>query len=130
MILNFAACFRRPRYRIFLNLRRTFTTVKTCYTLARTDDLSCSFFLALYCPLLQSFRICLGRRLILYLIFFPDLLRTMASLHFSAPTYPLSPFTVSSSPCKSLDVIAEIPSVALLGLAGLRIALLFLVLRG
>ena len=48
MILNLAVCFRRPRYRVFLNFKRPFTTLKTCSTLARTDDFWCSRFLALY----------------------------------------------------------------------------------
>ncbi len=42
MILNFASCFRRPRYRVFLNLSKPFTTPKTCSTLERTEDFACS----------------------------------------------------------------------------------------
>ena len=42
MILNFAACFCKPRYRVFLNLSRPFTASKTCSTLARTEDFACS----------------------------------------------------------------------------------------
>ena len=41
-ILNFAICFRRPRYRVFRYRNRPFTTPKTCSTFARTDDFSCS----------------------------------------------------------------------------------------
>ena len=35
----------------------------------------------------------------------PDLLRTLASLRFSAPRYPLSQLSVSSSLCMSSEVI-------------------------
>ena len=103
MILNFASGFRSSRYRVFLNLRRPFTTPKTCSTFARTEAFACSRSLALYLPLLLSLRIWLGRRLILYWIFLPALFLTTVSSGFSAPTYPLSPFPISSR-CRRPEV--------------------------
>lgn len=91
-IFSLAVCFGRPRYRVFRYRNCPFMTANTCSTLARTDDFWCSAFFALLCPLADSFLICVGLRLCLYLIFLPCLFRTMASCRFSAPIYPLSPY--------------------------------------
>lgn len=98
-IFSLAVCFRRPRYP-----NCPFMTANTCSTLALTDDLSCS--LLLICPLerLELFLYCDGLRLILYRIFLPFLLWATASSRFSAPKYPLSPLTVSSSPVSNFGV--------------------------
>lgn len=103
-IFSLAVCFRRPRYRVFRYPNCPFMTANTCSTLALTDDLSCS--LLLICPLerLELFLYCDGLRLILYRIFLPFLLRTTVSSRFSAPKYPLSPLTVSSSPVSNFGV--------------------------
>ena len=85
MILNFACCFSSPRYRVFRKRSCFLTTPNTCSTFARTDDFTCSAFLAAYCPLLLSFFTCEGRWLILYLILWPDLFLTMASSRLPVP---------------------------------------------
>lgn len=54
-----------------------------------------------------------GRRLILYRICFPALLRLTASGRLSAPRYPLSPRTVFSLPV-NMCLITEVPDVPFL----------------
>ena len=90
-IFIFAVCFGRPRYRVFRKPNCPFTTPNTCSTFALTDDFSCSRRLIWAWERTDSFLICDGRRLVLYLIFFPLVFLVMASSRFSAPRYPLSP---------------------------------------
>ena len=85
MILNLDLCFSSPRYRVFRKRSCFLTTPNTCSTFARTEDFACSAFFAAYWPLLLSFFTWDGRRLILYLILRPALLRIIASSRFPAP---------------------------------------------
>ena len=85
MKLIFEVCFSRPRYLVRRYPSCRFTTAKTCSTFARIEDFLCSDFLAAYCPLGDSFLICDGFRLSLYLIFLPLLFRISASSRLSAP---------------------------------------------
>ena len=103
-MLNLAICFCSPRYRVFSNPSCRFTTANTCSNFALTDDFSCSLFFALYFPLLLSLFNWDGRRLISYFIFLPCLLRATAVSLLSAPMYPASPLTVSSSPVNKFSV--------------------------
>src|SRR5699024_7424500 len=77
--------WRNASYRVFRKRSCFLTTPNTCSTFARTEDFARSAFFAAYCPLLLSFFICDGRRLILYLIFRPALFRTTASSRLPAP---------------------------------------------
>lgn len=81
----FEICFSRPRYLVRRYPSCRFTTAKTCSTFARIEDFLCSDFLAAYCPLADSFLICDGFRLSLYLIFLPLLFQISASPRLSAP---------------------------------------------
>ena len=67
-MFNSAVCFCRPRYRVFRKRSCCFTTTKTCSTLARIEDFSCS--LRLICAL-DRLELCLlwdGRRLMTHVI--------------------------------------------------------------